>query len=70
VAVIQPGARLPAERDLAQEYGVAHLTVRRAAQVLRDRELIETVHGRRTFVADPLPRPAADVRAKDDEADG
>ncbi|TGN76168.1 GntR family transcriptional regulator, partial [Streptomyces griseoluteus] len=52
---LQPGARLPAERDLAQEYGVAYLTVRRAAQVLRERGLIVTVHGRGTFVADPVP---------------
>ncbi|WP_416986080.1 GntR family transcriptional regulator [Streptomyces sp. T028] len=57
---LQPGARLPAERDLAQEYGVAYLTVRRAAQVLRDRRLIETVHGRGTFVADPLPETPTD----------
>ncbi|MCT9081136.1 GntR family transcriptional regulator [Streptomyces fulvoviolaceus] len=58
---LQPGARLPAERDLAQEYGVAYLTVRRAAQVLCGRGLIETVHGRGTFVADPLPEAAADA---------
>lgn len=70
VAVMQPGACLPAERDLAQEYGVAYLTVRRAAQVLRGRGLIETVHGRGTFVADRLPQPTTDVRAEDDEADG
>ncbi|MFD9437395.1 GntR family transcriptional regulator [Streptomyces sp. NPDC060006] len=56
---LRPGARLPAERDLATEYGVAYLTVRRAAQVLRERELIVTVHGKGTFVADPLPTPEA-----------
>jgi DNA-binding GntR family transcriptional regulator len=61
---LQPGARLPAERDLAQEYGVAYLTVRRAAQVLRERGLIETVHGRGTFVADPLPEAAPDALDK------
>lgn len=44
------GARLPAERDLAAEYGVAYDSVRRATAVLRDRELIVTVHGRGTFV--------------------
>lgn len=52
---LRPGSRLPAERDLALEYGVAYLTIRRAAQVLRDRGLIITVHGKGTFVADPLP---------------
>lgn len=49
---LPPGARLPAERDLAAEYGVAYLTVRRAAQELRDRGLIVTVMGRGTFVAE------------------
>ncbi|MFD3533543.1 GntR family transcriptional regulator [Streptomyces sp. NPDC058664] len=52
---LSPGARLPAERDLAEEYGVAYLTVRRAARVLRERGLILTVHGKGTFVVDPLP---------------
>jgi DNA-binding GntR family transcriptional regulator len=47
---LQPGSRLPAERDLAVEYGVAYLTVRRAAVVLRERGLIITVHGRGTYV--------------------
>ncbi|MFE0642253.1 GntR family transcriptional regulator [Streptomyces sp. NPDC058877] len=42
-------------RDLAEEHGVACPTVRRAAQVLRERGLVLTVHGRGTFVADPLP---------------
>jgi DNA-binding GntR family transcriptional regulator len=42
--------RLPAERDLASEYGVAYGTIRRAMEVLRERGLVETVHGRGTFV--------------------
>jgi GntR family transcriptional regulator len=41
--------RLPAERDLAVDYGVAYQTVRRAMEVLRERGLIRTVHGRGTF---------------------
>ncbi|MFI8371704.1 GntR family transcriptional regulator [Streptomyces sp. NPDC085466] len=57
------GARLPAERDLATEYGVAYLTVRRAASVLRERGLIVTVHGKGTFVVDPLPEGWATPRA-------
>jgi GntR family transcriptional regulator len=47
-----PGTRLRAERDLAAHYGVAYGTIRRAMQVLRERGLIETIHGRGTFVAD------------------
>lgn len=42
--------RLPAERGLATEYGVAYGTVRRAMEVLRERGLVESVHGRGTFV--------------------
>lgn len=45
------GARLRAERDLAEHYGVAYGTVRRAMQVLRERGLILTIHGRGTYVA-------------------
>ena len=45
-----PGTRLAPERELASEYSVAYLTVRRAMRVLRDRGLIETIHGRGTYV--------------------
>lgn len=47
---LAPGARLPAERDLATEYGVAYDTVRRATALLRERGLILTIVGRGTFV--------------------
>jgi GntR family transcriptional regulator len=43
--------RLPAERDLAEEFGVAYQTVRHSMQILRDRGLIITRQGRGTFVA-------------------
>jgi DNA-binding GntR family transcriptional regulator len=45
------GTKLPAERELATEYGVSYDTIRRATAMLRDRGLIETVHGLGTFVA-------------------
>jgi GntR family transcriptional regulator len=48
---LKPGARLPAERDVARDFGVAYDTVRRAAALLRERDLIITVHGRGTYVA-------------------
>lgn len=48
------GGRLPPERELAAFYGVAYDTLRRATAVLRERELIVTVHGRGTFVAKRL----------------
>jgi GntR family transcriptional regulator len=45
-----PG-QLPAERDLAREFGVAYVTVRRAMAALRERGLVETISGRGTFTA-------------------
>ena len=47
---LAPGARLPAERDLAVEYGVSYDTIRRATAVLRERGLIITIVGRGTYV--------------------
>jgi GntR family transcriptional regulator len=49
-----PG-QLPAERDLAREFGVAYSTARRAMRALRERGLITTISGRGTF---PAPGPA------------
>ena len=45
--------KLPSERSIAEEYGVAYTTVRHAMAVLRERGLIVTVHGRGTFVKPP-----------------
>jgi GntR family transcriptional regulator len=50
---LKPGARLRAERDLAEYYEVSYGTVRRAMGVLRERGLIITIHGRGTFVSVP-----------------
>lgn len=49
---LRAGARLSSERDLADEYGVSYMTVRRAMKELRERGVIVTVHGRGTFVAE------------------
>jgi GntR family transcriptional regulator len=54
---LAPGARLPAERDLATEYGVAYDTIRRATALLRDRGLIITIVGRGTYVT-PEDQPS------------
>ena len=48
---LRTGDRLPPERELAGDYGVSYDTIRRAAEVLRERGLIRTVHGKGTFVA-------------------
>jgi GntR family transcriptional regulator len=52
------GAMLPAERDLASEYGVALGTIRRAVEELRLRGLLVTLPSKGTYVADP-PAPEA-----------
>jgi GntR family transcriptional regulator len=47
-----PDRPIPSENHLADEYGVARLTARRAAQELRERGLIVTVRGKGSFVVD------------------
>jgi DNA-binding GntR family transcriptional regulator len=47
---IPPGARLPGERDLAAEYGVAVGTARRAVRELRDRGWLVTLAAKGTYV--------------------
>lgn len=49
---LRPGARLQGERDLAEEYGVAIGTARRAVQELRDRGLVTTLPAKGTFIAE------------------
>lgn len=58
--------RLPAERALAKEFGVAYQTVRHSMEVLRDRGLIITRQGRGTFVA-PSARRDSDGGTGDPE---
>jgi GntR family transcriptional regulator len=50
---LAPGARLAGERELAEEYGVALGTARRAVQELRDRGLVETLPAKGTYVKEP-----------------
>lgn len=47
---ISPGARLPGERALAEEYGVALGTARRAVEELRERGFVVTLPAKGTFV--------------------
>jgi DNA-binding GntR family transcriptional regulator len=44
------GTRLPSEAELAEHYGVAKMTVRRALDVLRERGMVRTLHGRGSVV--------------------
>jgi GntR family transcriptional regulator len=43
-------ARLPSERDLHQQYGLAPMTVRKAVRLLAEEGLVVTVTGRGTYV--------------------
>lgn len=60
---LAPGARLPAERDLAEQWGIAYLTVRRAMAHLRERGVVETVQGKGTFIAERRGEPDTEDRA-------
>ncbi|MFG2135025.1 GntR family transcriptional regulator [Streptomyces sp. NPDC048751] len=52
---LAPDRPIPSENHLADEYGVARLTARRAAQELRERGLIVTVRGKGSFVVEQPP---------------
>lgn len=49
---LAPHKPLPAERRLADEYGVSLGTARRATELLRERGLVVTLRSKGTFVAD------------------
>ncbi|WP_445151598.1 FadR/GntR family transcriptional regulator [Baekduia sp. Peel2402] len=64
--VLQPGERLPGERQLAEHYGVGRASVREALAALVVRGLVQTRQGAGSyFVADALERVtlAADAAA-------
>ena len=48
--LLKPGDQLPAERDLAQRFGVSRTAVREAVKTLREKGLVEAYSGRGTFV--------------------
>jgi GntR family transcriptional regulator, transcriptional repressor for pyruvate dehydrogenase complex len=50
--VLKPGDQLPAERDLAQRFGVSRTAVREAVKALREKGLVEAYSGRGTFITD------------------
>ena len=56
---LEPGQKLPAERDLADAWGIAYLTVRRAMQELRERGLVVSRVGKGTFVTPAAEQPKA-----------
>jgi DNA-binding transcriptional regulator YhcF (GntR family) len=52
-----PGERLPSQNDLAERYGVARETVKRALELLRRERLIVTRQGTGSFVRAQTQRP-------------
>ncbi len=50
---LRPGARLPGERELADQYRIAYGTARRVVQELRDRGVAMTVANKGTFIVEP-----------------
>ncbi|WP_051362503.1 winged helix-turn-helix domain-containing protein [Amycolatopsis thermoflava] len=66
---LAPGKPLPAERRLAEEYGVSLGTARHATHLLRKRGLVVTIRSLGTFVAEPATSgrtPAHRDHARDD----
>jgi len=47
---LKPGDQLPAERELAEQFGVSRTAVREAVKALREKGLVEAFSGRGTFV--------------------
>jgi GntR family transcriptional repressor for pyruvate dehydrogenase complex len=49
---LRPGDQLPAERELAQRFGVSRTAVREAVKALREKGLVEAYSGKGTFITD------------------
>ncbi len=47
---LKPGDQLPAEREMATQFGVSRTAVREAVKALREKGLVEAYSGRGTFV--------------------
>ena len=52
---LAPGARLPSERELAEQYGTARNTAREAVRILSEAGLVTAEHGRGSFVRPTTP---------------
>lgn len=52
---IPPNRPIPSEATIQQQFGVARGTTRKAVELLRERGLVFTVHGKGTYAAATLP---------------
>jgi GntR family transcriptional regulator len=59
IGALHPGDPLPSERELAERYDVARMTVRAEITRLAAEGLVERVQGRGTYVAEPRVAQAA-----------
>jgi len=70
---LKPGDQLPAERELAQQFGVSRTAVREAVKVLREKGLVEAYSGRGTFITSGTSqaiRTSLDIMIKTGQLDG
>ncbi len=70
---LKPGDQLPAERDLAQRFGVSRTAVREAVKALREKGLVEAYSGRGTFVTNgtsQVIRQSLDLMIRINQQDG
>jgi GntR family transcriptional regulator len=53
VSLMQPGDRLPKERELAERFSVSRMTIRQALSLLTEQGRVYSVRGHGTYVAEP-----------------
>jgi GntR family transcriptional repressor for pyruvate dehydrogenase complex len=54
---LKPGDQLPAERELAEQFGVSRTAVREAVKALREKGLVEAYPGKGTFITSGSSNP-------------
>jgi GntR family transcriptional regulator, transcriptional repressor for pyruvate dehydrogenase complex len=70
---LKVGSQLPAERELAQSFGVSRTAVREAVKALREKGLVEAYAGRGTFITNNSSngiRQSLDRMVKSGQAEG
>lgn len=70
---LKPGDQLPAERELAQRFGVSRTAVREAVKALGEKGLVESFSGRGTFITDGTShaiQKSIDLMAKISQPEG
>jgi GntR family transcriptional repressor for pyruvate dehydrogenase complex len=70
---LKAGDQLPAERELAQQFGVSRTAVREAVKALREKGLVEAYSGRGTFITNGTSqaiRQSLDLMIKIGQPDG